>query len=37
MVRIGKDAFYLSQEGFLMPLKKDQPPPDLRYFNQSPK
>ena len=37
MVRIGKDAFYMSQEGFLMPLKKDQPPPDLRYFNQSPK
>ena len=37
MVRIGKDAYYMSQEGYLMPLKKNQPPPDLRYFNQSPK
>ncbi len=37
MVRIGKDGFYLSQDGYLMPLKKDQPPPDLRYFNQPPK
>jgi hypothetical protein len=37
MVRIGKDAYYMSQEGYLMPLKKNQPPPDLRYFGQSPK
>ena len=32
MVRIGKDAYYMNQEGFLMPLKKGQKPPDLRYF-----
>jgi hypothetical protein len=37
MVRIGRDAYYESQEGYLMPLKKNQPPPDLRYFNQTPK
>jgi hypothetical protein len=37
MVRIGKDAFYLSQDGYLMPLMKDQPPPDLRYFKPPPK
>jgi len=37
MVRIGKEAFYLSPDGYLMPLKKNQPPPDLRYFNQSQK
>ena len=37
MIRIGKDAYYQSQDGYLMPLKKDQPPPDLRYFNQKPK
>jgi hypothetical protein len=37
MVRIGQDAYYMSQEGYLMPLKKDQPPPDLRYFNRSSK
>jgi hypothetical protein len=32
---IGKEMYVLSAEGFLMPAKKDQPPPDLRYFNQS--
>jgi hypothetical protein len=31
-VVIGKDAFFLSADGLLMPSKKDQPPPDLRYF-----
>ena len=35
MVRIGKEPYYLSQDGDLMPLKKGQPPPDLKYFNQS--
>jgi hypothetical protein len=34
MIRIGRDAYYQSQDGYLMPLKKDQPPPDLRYFGQ---
>ena len=34
MVRIGKEPYYQSQDGYLMPVKKDQPPPDLRYFNQ---
>jgi len=34
-VRIGKDDYFLSADGLLMPAKKDQPPPDLRYFNQS--
>jgi hypothetical protein len=33
-VRIGKDSYMLSADGLLMPAKKDQPPPDLRYFNQ---
>jgi hypothetical protein len=36
MVRIGKDAYYMSQDGYLMPLMKDQPPPDLRYFKRPP-
>ncbi len=35
MVRIGKEAYYLSQDGYLMPIKKDQPAPDSRYFNQT--
>ena len=34
MVRIGKDPYYMSLDGYLMPTKKNQPPPDLRYFNQ---
>jgi hypothetical protein len=31
-VRIGNDAYMKSAEGYLMPTRKDQPPPDLRYF-----
>ncbi len=34
-VGIGKENYYLSGEGLLMPTKKDQPPPDLRYFKQT--
>ena len=34
-VQIGKDAYFLSADGLLMPTKKDQSPPDLRYFKQS--
>jgi hypothetical protein len=33
-VRIGKEAYYLSADGNLMPIKKNQPPPDLRYFTK---
>ena len=35
LVRIGEDAFYMSPDGYIMPIKKDQAPPDLRYFKQS--
>jgi hypothetical protein len=31
-VVIGKENYFLSAAGLLMPAKKDQPPPDLRYF-----
>ena len=31
-VAIGKETYMLSADGLLMPAKKDQPPPDLRYF-----
>jgi hypothetical protein len=34
-VVVGKQDYFLSADGFLMPIKKDQPPPDLRYFKQS--
>jgi hypothetical protein len=33
-VRIGNEAYYLSAEGLLMPAKKGQAAPDLRYFKQ---
>jgi hypothetical protein len=33
-VGIGGDTYMLSADGYLMPVKKDQKPPDLRYFNQ---
>jgi hypothetical protein len=36
-VNAGDEVYFLSGEGFLMPSKKDQPPPDLRYFNRSKK
>jgi hypothetical protein len=31
-VGIGRESYFLSADGYLMPAKKDQPPPDLRYF-----
>jgi hypothetical protein len=34
LVFIGNDMYYQSGEGMLMPAKKGQQPPDLRYFNQ---
>jgi hypothetical protein len=34
-VRIGKQIYMMSADGNLMPAKKDQPPPDLRYFKQT--
>src|SRR6516165_6101549 len=32
---IGKENYFLSADGLLMPAKRDQPPPDLRYFKQT--
>jgi hypothetical protein len=32
---IGTENYFLSADGLLMPAKKDQPPPDLRYFKQT--
>jgi hypothetical protein len=33
-VTIRDEVYFLSGDGLLMPSKKDQPPPDLRYFNR---
>jgi hypothetical protein len=34
-VRIGKESYFMSGDGYLMPAKKGQPAPDLRYFNRT--
>jgi hypothetical protein len=34
-VEIGKESYFLSADGKLMPTKKGQRPPDLSYFNRS--
>ena len=36
-VEIAGQGYFLSGDGMLMPAKKDQPPPDLRYFPQAQK
>ena len=34
-VIIGKESYFLSPDGLLMPTRKNQPPPDLKFFNQA--
>jgi len=34
-VRIGDENYFISADGYLMPAKKDQAPPDLRYFTRT--
>ena len=36
-ISLGKEDYYLSSDGYLMPTKKDQPAPDLRYFKDAKK
>jgi hypothetical protein len=36
-LEIGKQPYMLSADGYLMPTKRDQPAPDLRYFKPAPK
>jgi hypothetical protein len=33
-IRIGKEIYYVGADGNLMPAKKNQAPPDLKYFKQ---
>jgi hypothetical protein len=35
LILVGKESYYVSGDGFLMPVKKGQQPPDLRYFRQT--
>jgi hypothetical protein len=34
LIKIGKETYFKGGDGSLMPTRKDQPPPDIRYFNQ---
>jgi len=36
-VEIGKEPYMMSADRYLMPTKKDQPPPDLKYFKRTQK
>jgi hypothetical protein len=35
-VLLGTEDYFISADGVLMPSRKDQPPPDLRYFTKAP-
>ena len=35
MIAIGKESYFLGGDGMLMPVRKGQAPPDLRYFKQA--
>jgi hypothetical protein len=37
LVAIGKESYFMSSDGKLMPVRKDQPPPDLSYFKPASK
>jgi hypothetical protein len=37
MIAIGKNSYFMSGDGMLMPARKGEPPPDLRYFKQTQK
>ncbi len=34
MVAIDRESYFMSADGMLMPVRKNQPPPDLRYFKE---
>jgi hypothetical protein len=36
-VVVGKNNYFISGDGYLMPTRKDQAPPDLKFFSQRPR
>jgi hypothetical protein len=36
-VLVGKESYCVSEDGYLLPVSKDQLPPDLKYLGQPPK
>ena len=37
IILVGKETYYRSADGTIMPTRKDQPPPNLKYFEPSQK
>ena len=35
LTKIGDEIYFKGADGKLLPTRKDQPPPDLRYFKQT--
>src|SRR2546423_77912 len=35
LIKIGNETYFRAADGNLMPTRKDQPPPDFRYFNKA--
>jgi hypothetical protein len=35
LVILDRETYFIREDGYLMPSRKDQPPPDLRYFDQA--
>jgi hypothetical protein len=35
LIGIGRELYFKGADGTLLPIRRDQPPPDLRYFNRS--
>jgi hypothetical protein len=35
LIFVGKEEYWLSGDGYLMPTRKGQPAPNLKYFNQT--
>ncbi len=35
IVILGKETYFIREDGFLMPGRKDQPPPDLKFFGKA--
>jgi len=34
LIAIGRESYFMTADGMLMPVRENQPPPDLRYFKQ---
>ena len=35
LIKIGDELYFKGADGNLLPTRRDQPPPDLKYFNQT--